>query len=331
LFLLFAFGAFVCADIPCTQPANETLPADVQLCSVKNPIIIGTAARYCAQNVSSGETKYYAFILSDNNAQLKNLQFGIRVTIENAAVLGSTDSITVLSATNACPDENCPMADNAFKLGCDYDHKVDTRSTDPIQFTYRNAPDSVYYIAVTVKSSQRAPITVPFSIEINDGELSVLRFLPPIVVLPFCALTIIGLVVLYYVRNKSYSFSTQDVEMPQLKKSIVRENTVQSLGTLPAIQQMTFSLPIDSVQQANQQLQQAAQQFHNTTLNGDQISSVVTLFREQAAILHNLGVSIPISAPPQIVVAADKNGKLRKKEKEGALTTMQMEEERHDE
>jgi len=322
---LLLFISLVFCDIPCSTYNNVTDEA-ILSCNEAIPVKIDVATKYCDQTVATGQTVYYAIVIDDNNAQLKGLQFGITITVKNSTSLDKTNFISVLTSKKICPDEKCPSAENAFQLGCGYDFKRGptdiAQVTDPIVLTYRNAPDAIYYIAVSgPQSTTGAPITLAFDIQIDDGQVSVTRFLPIIIVIPFVTLFVIGMILLYVYTSKHGGW-VNDTEMSAMGKGEGDSKYNQMLNSVPSFSIPNFKPP-----------QQGPLGPHASV--PVQLDAVVSLFREQAAVLNNFGnatVIQPIGAPPTIVVENNGDGKMQKVTPEQRMegVALKMEEEDSD-
>jgi len=318
--LLLLFISLVFCDIPCSTYTNVTDEA-IELCNEAIPVKIDVATKYCDQIVATGQTVYYAIVIDDNNAQLKGLQFGIVITVKNSTSLDPANFISILTSKKICPEEKCPAASNAFQLGCGYDFKRGASDigqvTDPIVMTYRNAPDAVYYIAVSgPQSTTGEPITLAFDIQIDDGKQSVTRFLPIIVVIPFVIFFVIGMILLYVYTSKHGGW-VNDTEMADISKGQGDLKYNQMMNSISSISIPNFKSPQQAVTHASVPIQ---------------LDAVVSLFREQAAVLSNFGnspVIQPIGAPPAIVVENNGDGKMQKvatEEKRGIALKMEEEE-----
>jgi len=268
LVLLFVFVS-IAFGLPCTQPINSTmLPTGVLQCNSINPIIIGTDTRYCNMVVSTGNSVYFAFVLTDNNAQLTDLQFGITVQAINATSLDDSNFIQVYISSTACPTSSCPHADNVFENACGYDFMLGygdlSYVTQPLTAGYGNAGDGVYYIQVSGPiDGTTGAVTVAFDIQIDDGTRTIAYYVPPISVLLFVFVFAMVIVGVFYFKKTHGGWK----EEPMVK-DLVPSKANKSLSSAELLRQEGSMV--------------------GRTESLVSLESVVTLFREQTAAINRL-------------------------------------------
>jgi len=310
LLLFFSFGE----PLPCGFPDNTTLSSLVvsnagfpTTCNGLPVTFIAPQTRLCNQVIQSGASVYYAIVLSNTNAQLNSLTFGVSVTAKNATSLDSAHFVSVFTSTNGCPNVVCPDQQNPFSPGCGYDHTVGYGSVQSVetalQITYMNTANGVYYIMVQGPSDGPTGVAVLFDIQIDDGAQTLARFVPPITVLLFCF--VFGAVIAgIFIWKKTHGGWAPQAVLPIVNL----DKSVSSRGLLGGESMASFSaLP------------------RTTSMNPQSLETVVTLFREQTATINRLtegSLTIPDPSPPVqqkeeiIEMKEEKKEKKEKKEKD---------------
>jgi len=268
LCLSIVFGQY-----PCGFPDNSTVSSmfvasngSPLFCNSQPVIFIPTQTRLCNQVVAGGGvgSVYYAVVVSSNNLQLNDYQFGISVTPKNATSLANF--LTVYVSSTGCPVPQCANLLNPFGVGCGFEHIITSSNvvsvTDSLTTGYLNAANGVYYIQVVGSAN-----AILFDIEINNGTQTLARFVAPISVLLFCF--VFAIVVLFiFLWKKTHGGWLHEDELPVVvPKKVGLEKTMSNKGLL----RMDSGLSTSSA-----------------ALNVESLQNVVDLFREQTATINRL-------------------------------------------
>jgi len=297
IFSLCFFGAF--GQVPCgLNYTNSVMMASslsmVSQCNGEQPIILVPQSRLCGQVVSTGDILTYAMILENNNMQLNDLQFGITVYVTNATSLDDNNFIKVYIARGNCPDPNCPSSSNAFSITCGYDHLLQSSDissvTSPLKTYYRNSQDGVYYIQVWGPTQgNKGAVAISFDIQIDDGAMTLAKYVPVIAVPLFCFVFAMAIIALFIWKKTHGGWKTD-------KPEIVIKKDSKGMSRAELLKRTESNLSQASVAESVS------------------LDTVVTLFREQTATINRLTEAVALY-PDTVSKKSEDAKKMEKEEK----------------